>query len=403
MAKFSPPGVYTEETPHFVPSITECPSAIPAFLGFTEIISKSGKSLINNPFKINSLKEFEKYFGGASKKRIKSNIVFYLYHSVKLYFQNGGTSCFIVSLGDYNTEPNKTVFLSAIDRLDNLDASILLLFPDSVLLNDTDLGEVHEYALNNCSEHSNRFCLLDFKTHEEDSKYWECVKNFRQNLGTANLKYGAAYTPWLRVQSANPNYRYRKETIKIPPSGGVAGIICQTDYDRGVWKAPANLMLNSVWALSRQISASEQDLLNVDVVSGKSINAIREFPDKGILIWGARTLAGNDNEWRYINVVRFCLFVENNIKSSIQWIYSEPNEINLWMKLRMVIENYLYLCWRNGALTGIKPEQAFYVRCGLGHTMSQNDIDAGNLIIEIGISILRPSEFLILRMQYDMS
>lgn len=403
MAKLNSPGIYTEEIPRFSSPVTEEASAVPAFIGYTEITEKSGNTLINNPLKINSITEFESIFGGISKKRIKSNPVFYLYHSLKLYFKNGGNPCYIISLGDFNSQPDKSAFQSALDELDKINEISLVLFPDAVCLSDSDLGEVQRYALTKCSQHLHRFCILDIKNHTDDLGFWEGIENFRQHLGTQNLKYGAAYTPWLQIHSTTPNYRYRKEVIEIPPSGAVAGIFCQNDQNRGVWKSPSSLSLSAVWDLSRQITAREQEKLNVDLISGKSINAIREFPGRGIRVWGGRTLAGNDAEWRYINVTRFRMFIRKNIINSTAWVREETNDAALWMKLKTVIENYLYLCWRNGSLAGIKPEDAFYVRCGLNQTMSQRDIDAGKLIAEAGISILRPAEFLIIPIEYNLA
>jgi len=257
--------------------------------------------------------------------------------------------------------------------------------------------------LTKCSQHLHRFCILDIKNHTDDLGFWEGIENFLQHLGTQNLKYGAAYTPWLQIHSTTPNYRYRKEVIEIPPSGAVAGIFCQNDQNRGVWKSPSSLSLSAVWDLSREITMREQKNLNIDSFSGKSINAIREFPGRGIRVWGGRTLAGNDAEWRYINVTRFRMFIHKNIMNSTAWVLKEANDVPLWMGLKTVIQNYLYLCWQNGSLVGTKPEDAFYVLCGLNQTMSQSDIDAGKLILKAGISLLRPAEFLTITIEYNFT
>ena len=144
----------------------------------------------------------------------------------------------------------------------------------------------------------------------------------------------------------------------------IAGIYAQTDRKRGVWKAPANIALNSVMAPAVNIDSQMQAGMNVDPISGKSINTIRSFASKGTLIWGARTLAGDDNEWRYIPVRRFFNMAEEFIKKSTNWVVFEPNDANTWVKVRSMIENYLTLKWREGALAGDKPDHAFYVRCG---------------------------------------
>ena len=137
--------------------------------------------------------------------------------------------------------------------------------------------------------------------------------------------------------------------------------------------------------------------MNIDVNAGKSVNAIRPFIGKGILIWGARTLDGNSNEWRYVSVRRFFNMVEESIKKSTYWAVFEPNDRNTWTLVRAMIENYLILKWRDGALAGVKPEQAFYVHVGLGTTMNAVDVLEGRMNIEIGMAVARPAEFIVLK------
>ena len=146
-----------------------------------------------------------------------------------------------------------------------------------------------------------------------------------------------------------------------------------------------------------KIDNVKQEGLNVDETAGKSINVLRAFAGKGTLIWGARTLAGNDNEWRYIPVRRFFNMVEESVKKSTYWAVFEPNDANLWVKVRGMIENYLIDKWREGALAGALPKDAFYVKCGLGTTMSAQDILAGRLHVEIGMAVVRPAEFIVLK------
>jgi phage tail sheath protein FI len=187
------------------------------------------------------------------------------------------------------------------------------------------------------------------------------------------------------------------EFVVIPPSGAIAGLYTRVDDTKGVWKAPANESLSSVASPTVDISNREQQSLNVDPNAGKSINVIRTFPGYGVLVWGARTLNGNDNEWRYISVRRFFNMVEESIKKSIQWAVFEPNTAPTWVKVQAMIENYLFLKWRDGALAGTKPEQAFYCNVGLGTTMTANDILAGTMNVEIGMAVSRPAEFIVLK------
>jgi uncharacterized protein len=189
----------------------------------------------------------------------------------------------------------------------------------------------------------------------------------------------------------------------IPPSGAVAGIYAKVDSERGVWKAPANVSLNGVVGPTIKITDAEQEELNVDVNAGKSINCIRAFTGKGTLIWGARTLAGNDNEWRYIPVRRFFNMVEESVKKSTSWAVFEPNDANLWVRVKAMIENYLTQKWREGALQGAVPQDAFKVNVGLGKTMTAVDIQEGKLIIEIGMAVVRPAEFIIMKFMHQMA
>ncbi|MEO6455358.1 MAG: phage tail sheath C-terminal domain-containing protein [Ginsengibacter sp.] len=189
----------------------------------------------------------------------------------------------------------------------------------------------------------------------------------------------------------------------MPPSGAIAGVYAMVDRTRGVWKAPANVSLSNVLEPEVIFTRSELDALNVDAVAGKSINAIRFFFGKGTLVFGARTLAGNDNEWRYISVRRFFNMVEESSKKSTEGFVFEPNDSNTWVKVQGMIENFLVTLWREGALQGAKPEHAFYVAVGLGKTMTPLDILEGRMIVEIGMAVVRPAEFIILRFSHKMA
>lgn len=194
----------------------------------------------------------------------------------------------------------------------------------------------------------------------------------------------------------------KKEMARVPPSGAIAGVYAMVDNARGVWKAPANVSLSSVLGTVQAIDDSDQEDLNVDVNGGKSINAIRSFTGRGTLVWGARTLAGNDNEWRYIPVRRFYNMVEESVKKSTSWAVFEPNSAPLWVKVKGMIDNYLIQKWREGALAGATPDDAFFVKIGLGQTMTAQDVLEGRLIVEIGMAVVRPAEFIILKFSHKM-
>ncbi|UZO81766.1 phage tail sheath subtilisin-like domain-containing protein [Aquimarina sp. ERC-38] len=189
--------------------------------------------------------------------------------------------------------------------------------------------------------------------------------------------------------------------VILPPSSGMAGVYARTDNTRGVWKAPANVGMSYVIKPTVHISHEEQEDLNIHG-TGKSINAIRTFAGKGTLVWGARTLAGNDNEWRYVSVRRFFNFAEESIKKATEQFVFEPNDANTWVKVKAMITNFLNLQWRAGALAGPTPDKAFYVNVGLGETMTAQDILEGNMFVEIGMAVVRPAEFIILKFSHKM-
>lgn len=189
-------------------------------------------------------------------------------------------------------------------------------------------------------------------------------------------------------------------TVPLYPSGMMAGVMAKVDNERGVWKAPANVSVRTVDKPVVSISDEDQDYLNVDPTGGKSINAIRKFAGRGTLVWGARTLAGNDNEWRYVPVRRLFIMVEESIKKATEFVVFEPNDAKTWLRVKTMCENFLNQLWRQGALAGAKPEHAYFVNVGLGITMTSLDILEGRLIIEIGMAAVRPAEFIILKFSH---
>ena len=189
----------------------------------------------------------------------------------------------------------------------------------------------------------------------------------------------------------------------MPPSPGIVGQYATVDNSRGVWKAPANVNIDYVIKPVIKITDQQQEILNVDPNAGKSVNVIRSFVGRGnAIIWGSRTLAGNSNEWRYVPVRRFFNMVEESVKkATIQFVF-EPNDINTWSRVKSMIDNFLVQQWKAGALMGTTPEQAFYVKVGLNETMSEVDIWEGRMIVEIGMAVVRPAEFIILKFSHKM-
>jgi phage tail sheath protein FI len=192
------------------------------------------------------------------------------------------------------------------------------------------------------------------------------------------------------------------QRVILPPSAAITGAIASVDRERGVWKAPANVGLQAVIAPVQQVTDEQQGRLNIDAETGKSINAIRSFTGKGTLVWGARTLAGNDNQWCYISVRRLFITIEESVKKATQFAVYEVNDASTWLKVKGMIDSYLYTLWQRGALRGTKAEEAYFVNVGT-KTMTPDEILNGYLIVEIGLAAVRPAEFIILRFSHKVN
>jgi hypothetical protein len=453
--------------------VAEVGTAIPAFIGYTEKAMKAvAGDLTLKPTKIYSFKEFEDYFGlpdvedivvevdstdAPTAGQVKApDVTFLLYYAVKMYFNNGGGQCYVVSVGSYHKDANtkntiaKDPLSKGLAAVALEDEPTLLVIPEAAKLGYADYKSVTGDMLTQCKDLRDRFAIIDVWNGAEevdtevkttgDAKGKVIAVN--REAWAGELKYGAAYYPFLKTTmnyyvkedesnvkvtvkpaGAGPAgaaaglgtfkdtktalYNFVKTKLKdqfiiLPPSGAVAGAYAATDAARGVWKAPANVALLDVLEPVVKLNTAKQDDLNVDTTAGKSINAIRSFAGKGTYVWGARTLAGNDNEWRYVSVRRFFNMVEESVKKSTYWAVFEPNDANTWVKVRGMIENYLTDKWRDGALAGASPKDAFFVKCGLGTTMSATDILQGRMNVEIGMAVVRPAEFIILKFSHKL-
>ena len=230
-----------------------------------------------------------------------------------------------------------------------------------------------------CENLQSRFAILDFPQDIQKVADVEAHRNIFDS------KYAAIYNPWLQVFDP-----LDKRNISIPPSGTIAGIYSRSDQTRGVHKAPANEVVRGCVGLDCQYNKGEQDILNP-----KGINLIRSFTGQGIRVWGARTMSSN-TLWKYVNVRRLFIFLEESIKSGTNWVVFEPNDEQLWARVHRTIDAFLTRVWRDGALMGSNPSEAFYINIGRS-TMTQDDIDNGRLICEIGIAPVKPAEFVIFR------
>ena len=239
--------------------------------------------------------------------------------------------------------------------------------------------EVQASLIAFCENKKSCFAILDVPM---ELKKTNDVANFRDMYDST---YAAMYHPWLEMYDAGS-----KRSAYFPPSGAMAGIYARTDIERGVHKAPANEVVRGCTGLSCAYNEGEQDILNPI-----GVNLIRSFTGRGIRVWGARTISSN-GLWKYLNVRRLFIYVEESIKANTNWVVFEPNSTTLWNRVTRTIETFLATCWRDGALAGYTPSEAFFVECG-PTTMTQDDIDNGRLICQIGIAPVKPAEFVIFR------
>lgn len=468
MSQYKTPGIYLVEKNAFPNSVVEVATAIPVFIGYTEKDEYKGQNLINKPYRITSFAEFNTIFGGAPntmftlEEKDKSVIAstdlstrFRLYNSMRMFFQNGGSTCYILSVGKYeNSTINKDELINAIKFLEKEQEPTLVIVPDAVSLdNASDCASVQNAVLNHCSQMQNRFAILDvydgFKELTDEAKP---VETFRKNVTSLSLNYGAAYYPWLNtnvvsadevtfktvsnidalqklidkpdfsagvkaliaemsscdevrakvihkaLKTAVPRYseileQVRKELNLMAPAAAIAGIYAAVDNASGVWKAPANVGINGVVTPAVNLTDLEQEDLNLPL-NGMSVNAIRSFIGSGIKVWGARTLDGNSQEWCYVNVRRTLIMIEESLRQASKAYVFEPNTLNTWVTMKSMFNNFLTNVWKRGGLAGASPEESFEVYVGLNETMTADDILNGVLRITVKVAVARPAEFI---------
>lgn len=461
MATYLNPGIFVEGISIFPPLVEEVETALPAFIGYTaKATKKVTNDLILVPTRINSMKEFESLFGFPYENRIEVAVAtdssgefilsgikeptlkYILYFSVTIFFENGGETCYILSVGTYQTpqqillrmNPESSGFglQNGLDKLSEVAGPSLIVIPEAVKLEVSDYSLLVQATLLQCHQLGDRFAIFDLYHVENSHQDLNLNGNF---FGNCYLSFGSAYYPFIKtminsyvnteesnvkvacagetadlgkLKKANTQlYKCVKKELKnryiiLPPGGAVAGVYATTDKNRGVWKSPSNLNLVGVCEPVVNINNHLQNLLSSDSNTTISINSIRTFNDKGTMIWGAHTLDGKDTECRHVSVRRFIIMVKGSLRKSTCWVVFEPNNENTWAKVRLLIQNYLTLKWQEGALAGVTPQQAFFVKCGTGTTMTQQDIVEGRMNIEVGMALLRPAEFIRLRFSHQL-
>ena len=370
MTMFIYPGIYIEEVPAVVKPINGVAINTTVFIGMTQ----SGS--VDDRLPITSFSEFEQRFGTRSPivlpdGRRQTN---YLAHAVSGFFANGGRRLYVVKIA----ATTLTAYAEALNRVGKLPDVGIVALPGYSALAAKEYSQLNQLLQRHAEAWHNRMILLDVPVAADTQQ----LLAIRQSL---NSSYLALYTPWCLIREGRV-----KQATAIPPSGFIAGIYTRVDTARGVYKAPANELVQGIAGFERNITEQEQSQLNP-----QGINVLRSFPGKGHLVWGART-ASADPEWKYIPVRRYAIYLEQSIEKGTQWTVFEPNAEPLWQNLRSAITDFLQSEWRQGALQGTKPEDAYFVRIDRT-TMTQTDIDEGRVIVQIGFAPLKPAEFVILR------
>lgn len=285
-----------------------------------------------------------------------------------------GSKGYEIKTSDYRgneaSPPGERTGLAAFEEIDEIN---IVCVPDE---NSSNLAGLTGEIVGHCEKMKDRFAILQAKQNDLDMGKLE---------PPLDSKYAAFYSPWIKV--INP---VNNNKILVPPGGHIAGIYARSDTERGVHKAPANEVVRGAQELQFNLKKAEQDILNP-----KGVNCIRVFPGRGIRVWGARTTS-TDPLWKYLNVRRLFLYIEGSIEHATQWVVFEPNNERLWARVKQSVTQFLTTVWRDGALMGLTPDEAFFVKCDRT-TMTQDDIDNGRLIVMIGVSPVKPAEFVIFR------
>jgi enoyl-CoA hydratase/carnithine racemase/phage tail sheath protein FI len=352
--EFSAPGVYVEEISFKARSIEGVPTSTAAFIGPTRTTPPATDSTGHEPLR--SFLDFEQQYGGLDDlQTAQGSVCNYVAHAARVFFDNGGQRLYI---GHVAADAAAEEYAAALQALPEAAGISVIAAPGYSAR--AAAAEIQQALIEHVGQPERfRFAVLDARPAAT-------IDEVLAARSSINSSYAAMYYPWVTTQNS----------VQLPPSGFVCGILAR--------------VVTGAVDLQAAIDTHGQERL-----SAQGINSIRSFPSRGILLWGARTTS-EDPLWKYVNVRRYFIYLEQSIYAGLQWVVFEPNGEPLWAGVRQTITNFLLNNWRSGALMGTKPEEAFYVRCDRS-TMTQNDIDNGRTIAEIGVAPVRPAEFVIIR------
>jgi phage tail sheath protein FI len=407
MPEYLSPGVYVEEVPSAIRPIAGVGTSTAGFVG---LVADS----VTMPFRpgrpldpahivpadhydlapageaqlITSWEEFKSRFGDVQDGN------FVLANAIYGFFNNGGTRCWVTRVTrlaeDTSATPAVDPVKEALAEFEAIDEIAIVAVPmptdvgaGNSAANLTRRVTIRGMVLDHCENVQDRFAVLDGEETVEGALVPAGIYPNAGGTGTGTTStYGAVYFPWIDV-SGTGHY--------VPPSGHIAGIYARVDAERGVHKAPANVVIRGALGVRYRVSKSQQNGLNP-----AGINVIRQF-NGNITVWGARTIGGDTNaDLKYINVRRLMNFLRESIDEGTQWVVFEPNEPSLWAKITRNVTAFLTNVWRAGALLGATPEQAFYVKCD-AETNPPEVREQGQVVTVIGVAIVKPAEFVIFR------
>lgn len=376
MPDYLAPGVFVEEISFRARRIAPADNPVTVFIGCTKLGPVGRLSSV-----IGSFAAFQRQYGGLGDLRVGGGVrlVNHVAHAARCFFAEGGRHLHVVRVaGGEGRAPSLRGYESALRRAERVAGLTTVAAPGSSTL-PALAADVRQALIDHAARLGTRcFVLLDPGPAATPAD----VTGLTTGLDS---RAAALYYPWIEV--ANPNTR---ADLAVPPSGPLAGIMARVDRARGLHRAPANEVIQSARRLERVLTAAEAEQLNLNAV-----NALRQFPARGIRVWGARTLS-SDPEWKYLNVQRYAAYLEHSIRAGTSWAVFEPNGAPLWEAAKEAVDALLYDEWRAGRLVGSKAEQAFFVRCDRS-TMTRADISQGRLVMLIGIALTKPAEFILMR------
>ncbi|EAR21765.1 phage tail sheath family protein [Nitrococcus mobilis] len=390
MPNYLTPGVYVEEVPSGARPIQAVGTSTAGFVGLTP----NAEARPHEPVAINSWSHFLRVFAQASQNVDSTPLA----QAVNGFFLNGGSRCYVVNCRDANELTGSRKGLGALEAIDEVAIVAAPGFTSAA---------AYDAVLSHCERMEDRVAILDGPESIPSINALTQVASAKANgkkaadesrdplaggAGHDGLRprnsddgYGAVYFPWIVGRDPLAPHNL----ITMPPAGHLAGIYARSDAARGVHKAPANEVVRGALNVSYRLTRHEQGELNP-----QGINCIRFFPREGIRVWGARTLAPAASQWRYVNVRRLFNMVKESIIQSTRWVVFEPNGPDLWKAIVRDVSAFLTLLWRQGALLGATPEEAFFVQCD-AETNPSEVIDAGQVVTRIGLAPVKPAEFVI--------